>query len=113
MRLLFDQNISYRVTKILSKSFPEAKHVSQVGLQDSTDIGIWEYAKSNDYTIVTFDSDYYDLSIVKGCPPKIIWLRIGNATTKKIARILEEDIDLIRLFVVDTSYTDLSCLEID
>ena len=113
MRLLFDQNISYRITKILSKSFPEAKHVSQVGLQDSTDMGIWEYAKSNDYVIVTFDSDYYDLSIVKGCPPKIIWLRIGNATTKKIARILEEDIDLIRLFVVDTSYTDLSCLEID
>lgn len=113
MRLLFDQNISYRITKIISKTFPEAKHVSQVGLQDSTDMGIWEYAKLNDYTIVTFDSDYYDLSIVKGCPPKIIWLRIGNATTKNIARILEEDIDLIRLFVVDTSYTDLSCLEID
>ena len=84
-----------------------------MGLQDSADMGIWEYAKSNDYTIVTFDSDYYDLSIIKGCPPKIIWLRIGINTTKEIARILEEDIDLIRLFITDNSYKDLSCLEID
>jgi len=76
-------------------------------------MGIWEYAKSNDYTIVTFDSDYYDLSIIKGYPPKIIWLRAGNNTTKEIARILEEDIDLIRLFITDNSYKDLSCLEID
>lgn len=44
---------------------------------------------------------------------QIIWLKIDNATTKKIAGILEKDIDLIRLFVVDNSYTDLSCLEID
>jgi predicted nuclease of predicted toxin-antitoxin system len=113
MKLLFDQNISYRITKLLSKSFPEAKHISQVDLQDSTDIGIWEYAKSNDYTIVTFDSDYYDLSIIKGGPPKIIWLRIGNMATREIALILEENIELIKLFITDNSYKDLSCLEID
>ncbi len=113
MKLLFDQNISYRITKIISNSFPEAKHVNQLGLQNSTDIGIWEYAKRKGFSIVTFDSDYYDLSIVKGCPPKIIWLRIGNATTKNIARILEENIELIRLFISDKSYKDLLCLEID
>jgi predicted nuclease of predicted toxin-antitoxin system len=111
MRLLFDQNISYRIINILSKSFPEAKHVNQLGLEGSTDISIWEYAKSNNYTIVTFDSDYYDLSIIKGCPPKIIWLRIGNTTTDKIAKVLEEDFELITLFITDSSYKDLSCLE--
>jgi predicted nuclease of predicted toxin-antitoxin system len=113
MRLLFDQNISYRITKILSKSFPEVKHVSHVGLEDATDTEIWEFARSNDFSIVTFDSDYYDLSIIKGCPPKIIWLRTGNTATKEIAEKLEAEIDLIKLFLTDTSYIELSCLEID
>jgi len=113
MKLLFDQNISYRIIKLLSKSFPKSKHISEVGLQDSTDTNIWEYAKSNGYAIVTFDSDYYNLSLIKGCPPKIIWLRIGNATTKKIASTLEEDVELISLFLTDSSYEDLSCLEIE
>ncbi len=113
MKLLFDQNISFRITKILLKSFPEAKHISQVGLLDSSDLGIWEYARQNGFSIVTFDSDYYDLSIVKGCPPKIIWLRIGNTSTQKIAKLLLENKELISLFISDTNYKGLSCLEMD
>jgi len=113
MKLLFDQNISYRISKILSESFPEAKHVSEVGLLDSTDMEIWNYAKNNKYSIVTFDSDYYDLSIVKGAPPKIIWLRMGNATTKRIASTLLANHELIEQFVLDSNHAELACLEID
>ena len=113
MKLLFDQNISFRITKIISESFPEARHISQVGLADSSDTGIWEYARQHGFTIVTFDSDYYDLSIVKGCPPKIIWLRIGNTSTQVIAKLLMDNKELIRLFISDTNYQDLSCLELD
>ena len=113
MKLLFDQNISYRITKLISDKFPEAKHSGELGLADSTDMAIWEFARSNSYTIVTFDSDFYDLSIVKGCPPKIIWLRIGNASTARIAKVLNEDFELIQTFLTDNSYKDLSCLEVD
>ena len=113
MKLLFDQNISYRIINILSNSFPEAKHISQVGLLDSTDKGIWEYARQNGFCIVTFDSDYYDLSIVKGSPPKIIWLRIGNTTTQRIAELLMDNLELISLFISDTNYKDLTCLELE
>ena len=113
MKLLFDQNISYRITNILSNSFPQAKHISQVGLLDLTDTGIWEYARQNGFCIVTFDSDYYDLSIVKGSPPKIIWLRIGNVTTQRIAELLIDNLELISLFISDTNYKDLSCLELE
>ena len=104
MKLLFDQNISYRNPKLISNKFLHAQHVSEVGLEDSTDMTIWEFAKSNGYTIVTFDSDYYDLSIIKGCPPKIIWLRIGNASSSRIAKVLNEDFDLIKAFITDDSY---------
>ncbi len=113
MKLLFDQNISFRITKLLSDQYPIAKQVTELGLENCTDMKIWEFAKSNGYTIVTFDSDFYDLSVVKGCPPKIIWLRIGNSSTENTAKVLIDNLELINDFVSDSSYKALSCLEID
>ena len=113
MRLLLDQNISFRVAKIISDLFQIVKQVRELGLENSTDFEIWEYAKSNAYTIVTFDSDFYDLSVFRGSPPKIIWLRIGNSSTENIAKVLSDNFELIKDFVTDSSYKDLSCLEID
>lgn len=73
MKLLFDQNISFRITKGISDIFPNSKQVRQLNLDDSSDIDIWRYARKNDYVIVTFDADFSDIANVNGCPPKIIW----------------------------------------
>lgn len=62
MKLLFDQNISFRIVSKLKDTFPEAQQVRELGLENSTDREIWEYAKRNDYTVVTFDADFYDMS---------------------------------------------------
>ena len=60
-----------------------------VGLQDCQDMEIWQFAKKNGFTIVTFDADFLDISILNGFPPKVIWFRTGNLTTSEIAeRIL-------------------------
>src|SRR4030042_3033690 len=112
MKLLFDQNISYRIVGLVSDKYPEAKHINQVVLDDATDNSIWNFAKENNYAIVTFDSDFYNLSIIKGYPPKIIWLRIGNTSTLMVAKILNDDFDLIKAFFTDSSYEDIACLEI-
>lgn len=37
---------------------------------------IWEIAKQQDYIIVTQDSDFNELLILKGFPPKVIWIRL-------------------------------------
>jgi predicted nuclease of predicted toxin-antitoxin system len=52
------------------------------------DLKIWDYASQNDYTIVTRDSDYNDLSLVRGFPPKVIWIRRGNCSTSEIENLL-------------------------
>ncbi|MFN3999001.1 DUF5615 family PIN-like protein [Algoriphagus sp.] len=44
------------------------------------------FVKANGYSIVTFDSDFFDLSLIKGHPPKIIWIRTGNLTTDSILK---------------------------
>ncbi len=54
------------------------------------DVEIWNFAKIENFVIVTFDSDFYDISLINGCPPKIIWIRKGNLTTNQIIALLEE-----------------------
>ncbi|MFL0681941.1 MAG: DUF5615 family PIN-like protein [Algoriphagus aquaeductus] len=87
MRLLFDQNISPKILKKGLWSDLEVQHVRFVGLEDSSDLEIFQFAKLNEFSIVTFDSDFFDLSLMKGFPPKIIWIRTGNLTTKSIFEI--------------------------
>jgi len=112
MKLLFDQNISFRVIKGIIDLFPLAKQVREVGLENYSDRSIWEYAKKEDYTIVTFDSDFFDLNIILGSPPKIIWLRIGNATTEDIIQLFTQNFELIKEFLVNPDFSQLGCLEI-
>lgn len=75
MKLLFDQNISHRLISLIKDILPDAIQVRQIGLENSSDKQIWEYAKEHLYTIVTFDGDFYDFSLVWGHPPKIVWIR--------------------------------------
>ena len=65
MKLLFDQNISFRILSKIKLNFPDAKQVRQLGIENYSDIEIWKYAKENEFTIVTFDGDFYDLSNFK------------------------------------------------
>ena len=113
MKLLFDQNISFRITKLISGKYQIAKQVRELGLENSTDLEIWEFQELESWEDDAFDSDFYDLSVVNGCPPKIIWLRIGNSSTENTAKVLLDNQELINDFVVDSNYKDLSCLEID
>lgn len=109
MRLLFDQNISFRILKTLSKEFSESSHVKKEGLINSPDKEIWDFARKNNFTIVTQDSDFNDLNVFYGFPPKVIWIRTGNLSTKLISEILlnyKSDLDK---FIEDDSY---GCFEI-
>ncbi len=113
MRFLIDQNISFRIVGFIEAVLTTVKHVKQLGLVDADDDDeIWQYAKIHGYTIITFDSDFIDLAILKDSPPKIIWLRFGNAPTLKIANKLIANSDVIMEFVTNKN-TDIDFLEID
>jgi predicted nuclease of predicted toxin-antitoxin system len=49
---------------------------------------IWQFAKTNFYTILTFDEDFIELQNLYAYPLKIIWLRTGNVSTAEIASLL-------------------------
>jgi len=58
--------------------------VTLLGLDRADDDAVWAYARVNGYTIVNKDVDFSDLSVARGFPPKVIWLRVGNCTTSHI-----------------------------
>jgi predicted nuclease of predicted toxin-antitoxin system len=112
VNILLDQNISFRVAALLSNVFDNVKQVRQLGLNDAADFDIWHYASKNNFTIITFDSDFIDLANLKGSPPKIIWLRFGNSSNLKIANKLISKAEIIKEFIDDIK-SNLSFLEIE
>ena len=113
MKLLLDQNISFRISNKIQDLFSGSKQVRDLGLEDSKDSFLWNYAKENGYCIVTFDGDFYDMGIIKGSPPKVIWLRIGNTSTQIIEKVLRDNFELIKTFLTDPNYKEIGCLEIN
>jgi predicted nuclease of predicted toxin-antitoxin system len=108
MKLLFDQNLSPKLAEYFKDTFTGSKHVQEIGLDASDDIFVWEYAKSYDFTIVTKDSDFNNLISLFGFPPKVIWLRKGNCSTKLIKEIIQGHFDLITGFINDSENGILS-----
>ena len=113
MKLLFDQNISYRIVKKLQSYFPGCLHVSECNLMNCEDSEIQDYAKKENLAIVTFDADFYDISIINDHPPKIIWIRTGNLPTDELAQLLFSNQEIIEAFLHDSEFSELACLELD
>jgi len=88
VKLLFDQNLSPRLVNRLADIYPDSIHVYLIGLDTAPDATIWEYARKNDFVIVTRDADFSDLNVILGFPPKVIWIRRGNCTTGEIESLL-------------------------
>jgi predicted nuclease of predicted toxin-antitoxin system len=99
MTFLFDHNLSPQLIDCLADLYPQSQHIFQLGLDQATDRQVWNYARQNEFTIVTRDSDYSDLSILLGFPPKVIWIRRGNCSTKTIEAILRSTVDVIEDFL--------------
>lgn len=101
MKLLFDQNLSHKLISRLYDVYPDSVHVRDVGLDESSDDAVWEYALGNGFVIVSKDSDFYQRSLLDGHPPKVVWLRLGNTTTAAVEELLRTRSQEIAGFVTD------------
>jgi predicted nuclease of predicted toxin-antitoxin system len=110
MKLLLDQNISFRLIKLLSGHFVFVTHVNQENLINVSDLEIRNHAIRNGYTIVTYDDDFIKYNHLHGQPPKIIWIRRGNLSNEALAQLLIKAKERIELFV--SSDLQIGILEI-
>ncbi len=90
MKLLFDENLPPALAQDLSDVFPGSAHVHQLDLGAVDDREVWDYARQQGFVIATKDSDFQDLSVLLGHPPKVLWLRTGNGSRASLARLLRD-----------------------
>lgn len=110
MKLLFDENLSPTLPGAVSQEFPESKHIRDVGLRGKDDFFIWQYAAIHKFTLVSKDDDFVELSILRGAPPKVVLIRLGNCRTTEVANLLIANKIQIHSFVGEetTSLLELS-----
>lgn len=98
MKLLLDQNLSRRLLPDLVESFPGSTQVQHAGLEHVGDAGIWAYAKQHGFA-VTKDADFAELALLRGYPPKVIWLNCGNVSNATVRRKLLDNAETIQRFI--------------
>ena len=52
MKLLFDQNISFRVIRGIQDLYPLAKQVHELGFENYSDRSIWDFAKKENILLL-------------------------------------------------------------
>jgi predicted nuclease of predicted toxin-antitoxin system len=109
MKLLFDQNLSFKLCERLADLFPDSNQVRRLKLDSADDRTLWQFAKTNGFTIVSQDSDFADMAALFGPPPKVIWLRCGNQPTAVIEKLFRDHAEAIVAFEQDAN---AACWEI-
>ena len=109
MKLLFDQNLSFKLCERLADLFPDSSQARLLGMAEAEDRVLWQHAKANGFTLVSQDSDLADMAALYGPPPKVIWLRCGNQPTEVVEKRLRDHAQAIAGFEQDNT---AACLEI-
>ena len=109
MKLLLDENLSRRIVAVILDAYPESSQIALLNMDSANDRQVWAYAQQNGYILVTQDSDFHEMSVLYGHPPKVIWLKCGNQPRRRIVEILLSITEDVRAFADNPN---LSCLEV-
>ena len=101
MKLLLDENLSWRLIKKLSPFFDEIIHASDIEInQPADDISIWNFAMKNHYMIISKDDDFEKIVLLRKAPPKLIYLKTYNLDTKNLIDLIIENLGKIKEFEI-------------
>ncbi|MCX7085256.1 MAG: DUF5615 family PIN-like protein [Methylococcales bacterium] len=109
MKLLLDENLSRRIVPFIQDLYPSSTQVTFIGMEQLDDIAIRQYAIENDFVIVTKDADFYEMDLLYGQPPKIIWIKTGNKSKAATIKTLRDHILEIEHALL---ISDHACIEI-
>ena len=108
VKLLLDENLSQHLLQPLSDLFPGSMHIRDLAGSGASDSVLWQAAGVGDFTLTTRDEDFIGISVLRGSPPKVVWLNVGNSRNATIAALLRSHAGDIERFVADTEHTFLA-----
>jgi len=92
VKLFFDHHLSHKLVAKLVDVFPDSAHTRLLGFSRRSDSDLWWYAKRHGYILVTKDEDIPELAVLRGAPPKVVWLRLGNCKTAAVERLIRRNV---------------------
>ena len=101
MKLLIDENLSFRLAAQLAADYPGSTHVRDAGLRGASDDAVWDFAREHGFSIVSKDNHFRQRAFVEGHPPKIVWLDVGNAGTAEIGSLVQAERERLLAFERD------------
>ena len=101
MKLLLDENLSYKLAQLLCDEYPDSTHVMLLDMEGASDEQIWAHAKEEGYIIVTQDADFHEYSLLYGGPPLVVWLRCGNQSKTYLLEKLQSSRSIIEAAALD------------
>ena len=107
MRLLFDEPLSEKLIALLDDLFPGSLHIRRVSGAGASDLVVWELARKHGCLVVTKDEDFHRLSVLRGAPPKVVWICVGNCRTQHVADLLRRHHESVRRFAEQDEATFL------
>ena len=103
-KYLIDVNLPSRFSLWAGEEYEHVIHINDE-LKDSE---IWEYAKVNNLTIITKDTDFSDMVMLNSPPPRVIHIKIGNMKMREFYKLItsiwsdvctmSEEFKLIRVY---------------
>ena len=82
MRFLVDAQLPPALARWLGEKGFAATAVRELGLRDSDDGSIWNFATAGGWTVVTKDEDFVERCVASSDAPSVVWLRVGNCTNR-------------------------------
>jgi predicted nuclease of predicted toxin-antitoxin system len=99
MRLLLDENISWRLATYLRPYCAAVLHVRDIQLDNSPDTSIWRYARQYGYDVITKDEDFLRLVLAEGFPPRVVAVQNAQVPVAKLAEFILSRLPQIEAFL--------------
>jgi predicted nuclease of predicted toxin-antitoxin system len=84
VRFIVDAQLPPALARLLAERGHVAEHVGDLGLLSASDAEIWKYALEHDATLITKDEDFPDRVVLGGRAPVVVWVRVGNTTSRAL-----------------------------
>jgi predicted nuclease of predicted toxin-antitoxin system len=102
LKFIIDTQSPPALAASLNKKGIDATHVISYPMGEFTsDKEIIDIASKEERVIITKDSDFFDYYLLKGFPPAILWLRIGNIKNKDLIEIIDKQLNLIQSLFIE------------
>lgn len=86
MKIIIDAQISPAIAAWINRFFEDIQAISarSVDLQFATDSQIYNYAKQNNYVVMSKDDDFLRQIERLGSPLALIWVTCGNTANERM-----------------------------